>query len=251
MADTASVSSDSPTTMIARGHKAGAVVTLRNAGDDVLKLNHIPVVTTSLRTTDGRPLTRARVSKRLRPGDETSAGIRIDLDPTLPPGEYRGRLKRDAVIDEPFSVFIPERTKVSLHPRSVTRHAAAGERVSMELVVRNEGNVPVTLDKTKPMLLAEEQEVFKTFGSAVRRSAPEGHAKVLDALADNLKHVGVRPMLVKLTGEDLIVPPGHVQKLTLEFKLPHSLRHNRYYYGYVFLGGARLDATIQCTGRGR
>lgn len=248
MAETASVRSDSPTGMIARGRKAGATVILRNSGDDVIKLNHLPVVTTSLRGSDGRPLTRARVSKRLRPGEEVSAAVRIDLDPTMPPGEYRGRLKYDSVVDEPFSVFIPERTGVSLYPRSVTREGRAGEKVSLELVVENDGNVPVNLDKTKSMLLAEEQEVFKTFGSAVRRSAPEGHAKVLDALADNLKDVGVRPMLVKLISDDMTIQPGHTRKFTVEFKLPYSLHHNRYYYGYVFLAGIKLDATIHCIG---
>ena len=234
--------------MIANGHKAQGTIILKNDGTEVLKLRHIPVEKTSLRTINGQPLSQVQVSKRIKPGEEITAKIRIDIDPTMPPGEYEGLLKYDSVIDETFIVSIPEKTKVTLHPHTITREGTAGEKVDINILIENLGNVPVTIDKTKSMLLAEEQEVFKTFGSAVRKFSSDGHTKVLDALTDNLKNIAVRPMLVKFTQNDCTINPGEVRAYTVQMKLPYSLRKNRYYYGNVFVGGVKFDTTIHCTG---
>ena len=240
-------SNEKPLRMIAHGHKALGSVVLKNESDERLKIGNIAVENTTLRSKDGQLLSHVQVSRRIDPGEEVTARIRMDIDPTMPPGTYEGHLKYESVVDEPFFVHIPERSKLALLPKSVLCDGKSGEKASLDVMIENRGNVPVTIDKEKTMLLAEEQEIFKTFGSAVRHFSTEGNTKVLDELAKNLRDATVRPMLVKFENNDLTIQPGETRLYSVSMKFPASLKSKRYYYGYIFVGGATFNATIHCT----
>src|SRR5262249_30385618 len=81
-----------------------------------------------------------RLSARLEPHEHPQLRMEVGLDPTTPPGSYKGQLSlgsqgRDVVIN------VLESSDLRFLPQSLTVKAGAGAKVPRRILVANFGNI--------------------------------------------------------------------------------------------------------------
>lgn len=240
-------STPKPLEFFAFGNRVQSSIVLSNPGEEKLKLRGIDVTGAKLRNAAGQTLKQVPLLARLRPGQVQKCPLEFELDPTTPPGTYEGEFDCGNILHQPFVLHVLERLELALSPSRIVTRAVPGQQLVKEIVLSNEGNVPVHIDREMIMMLYEVDELNRTIGSSLREVAGEGFNNVMDNLVGKLREAMVRPMSIKFESTDLELQPGEIQKFNISLRFPTNLKPKRSYRGRINIYNCQLSVLLQCS----
>jgi hypothetical protein len=177
----------------------------------------------------------ARFSARLQPGESRAVDIEATLGPHAPPGEHRVEVEI-AGRRYPAVVQVSEVIDLEIEPSPIVlEHPAAG-RVTKTVILRNAGNVSLTIGEIGPVPLDEEQLSCRTGRAALadlgEDASLDGYvAAVLRATKAAVDESGL--LRVHNTRGSFDLAPGDVVPLPLQITVPAKLTGGARYTGNV------------------
>ena len=187
-----------------------------------------------------RPLARGEVS-----------GLRatLRLPATTPPGNYQG-VARIAGRELPIAVEVEPYARTRSHPSRLEVEAGPGSEVAVELMLVNEGNVPLELPSRSSFCLFEGDGIHHALWAALTSDPPAGKQRVdllLDDLADS--HGGL--VDVRPSAPPAPIAPGATQAVRLSLRFSDRLRAGHEYSGSWEPAGLRLPLRVSVPTRAR
>lgn len=179
----------------------------------------------------------AEVKARLLPRKgQTRIRARIGTD--APPGSHKAVLVSDAG-EFPVVVDVPEKKKLRLSPSSIEITGRPGDRVKASFLVKNTGNVALTVPAGGVTGLFASDGLAGAFAAAYG-SNTEAPLEVFGEFILGLRRSYLGLMHVKLTAKSKKpLPPGEARDITGEFTLPKPLNP-----GTPLGTGRRFHATL-------
>jgi hypothetical protein len=229
------------------GTRVQSTITLSNPGKEMVKLRNIDINWPKRRNVTGQPFKQVSLFARLRPGQVQKCPLEFDLDPTTPPGTYEGEFDCGEIFHQPFILHILERIELTIYPSHIITRGVPGQRLLKEIVISNEGNVPLNLDREMIMMLYEVDELNYAIGSSLREVAKDGFNNVMENLVVKLREAMVRPMSIKVESEDLELRAGEIRKFNLSLRLPTNLKPKRDYRGKLNIYNCQLSVSLHCS----
>ena len=213
-------------------------IPLQNPGEDLAVLRIATV-----RDHDGRlgipdPISQRLATKVLRPGQRDSVRLRLRLDPTTPPGEYRTEVEVGGGV-RPLILQIAEVVALDLSPPLLVVENRHGESVEKAVSVTNRGNVPLVIGEIGAVVLDDERFECRTLRRAaeVLGSATEDVTvdHFLTEIARASRHVLERSgaLRVRNLGGAVTVAPGETVSVGLRIDVPAGLDGHTRYVGTV------------------
>ena len=176
----------------------------------------------------------ARFSARLQPGESRAVEIEATLGPHAPPGEHRVEVEI-AGRRYPAVVQVSEVIDLEIEPSPIVlEHPAAG-RVTKTVILRNAGNVALTIGEIGPVALDEELLSCRTGRAALAdlgddEASLDGYvAAVLRATKAAVADSGL--LRVHNTRGSFELAPGEVVSLPLQITVPAKLTVGARYTG--------------------
>lgn len=224
----------------------GYVELINKSGEDV---EPKPIAITSLEphSRQGRLSAAARVSVRLGPYQRQRVPIEVALDPATPPGSYTGQLSCGSQTED-VVIHVLETWDLRIVPQSVTITASPGEKVALQILFTNLGNIDVTVPKSVPLDLEHNLEIGRHLNTALKAAGKEGFEKFLDRLVQELAEAAISPATVQFKPEGARLRAGETSEIDLEIRLPEDLKKNRVYRGTMKFKNARLTLEVECAG---
>ena len=230
-----------------RGRHAQGNVTLRNPGNEKVRIRCLDVKAPSLRDASGQALKQVQILARLKPGQEQQCTVDFEVDSTLPAGTYEGELVcSSAMLKQPFELHVLERLDITIYPDRLVIQGAPSEQMDKELIITNQGNVPVKFNRQLTIMLSEVGEVSRVVGSTLHQEAVAGAVRTLDTFVARLQEAIVRPMTLTFSEDNPEVSPGETKKFPVHIHLPSNLKGKRSYRGRINLFNRTLSALIHC-----
>lgn len=198
----------------------------------------------------------ARMLAILRPGQDARARVQVHLDPSTPPGQYQAQL---ALGDHgyPAVLHVTENVALDISPDSVAIENRPGSRSMKQIVVRNRGNVPLTIGSPGPVPLDEELIRCRT----LRATLAEGYDKAVTweewlttFLREGKKSLDKAGMLwVQNREGEVAIEPGTARTVDFDVRQPDTNDPASRYVGVAFLYTADLTFAVLPSGylRGR
>jgi Helix-hairpin-helix motif len=221
------------------GSLSGSFV-LRNDGDAMLQASLLRLESDTLRTPDGAPLGRLAIGVALPPGERKRVVVRLRVDPLRPPGSYEATL----VAGEkryPVTILVTEQLATVLSPPNLVLPTVAG-KYERRLIVRNDGNVSLTIDDIGVLFLEDADLPGQAFrGTLLKTDHPKLDdliGTVVDELKRNSAELG--PLLVRTTNKPIRVEPGGNALLILEAEVPQNLPRRRNFVATIPIRDATL-----------
>ncbi|HEX2704603.1 MAG TPA: hypothetical protein VHM65_02500 [Candidatus Lustribacter sp.] len=162
---------------------------------------------------DGHPGVAGQASALIPPGATEQVDLTIPMDPYTEPGEYAAQLDVGGVL-RPVVVVVEPELAMRVSPAKVL---AGPGRTSLELVVRNDGNVAIALA-----------------GTTRSWTVPSGKGD-----ADHGPEVTLR-----LGADDLVLEPGGMVRVTATLEVPEDLDREHRHESRVPLGLADLTVLV-------
>lgn len=236
-----------PLEFFASGNRVQSTIILSNPGKEKLRLRGLDITGAKLRNAAGQTLKQASLFARLRPGQVQKCPLEFELDPTTPPGTYEGKFDCGKILHQPFILHVLERVELTLTPSRIVTHGVPGQQLLKEIVISNEGNVPINIDREMIMMLYEVDELNRAIGSSLREVAKEGFNTLMDNLVVKLREAMVRPMSIKFESKDLELQSGEIRKFNISLHFPTNLKPNRSYRGRINIYNCQLSVLLQCS----
>jgi hypothetical protein len=177
-----------------------------------------------------------------------TGALRLRLPRDTPPGRYEGVVRFEDG-EQPIAVEVEPQVRLHVFPGRIEVSAGAGERVSSEVYVINEGNAPAELRKAYAFRLFHEDSFVRILD---RILDPEAQAQLregrlgplVDALNDQL---GGRVRATVDQGAGAIAP-GERRQLHVTFALPKRLLPGQIYSGIWHLHNAHCQLRVTVGG---
>ena len=181
----------------------------------------------------------------VRPGRSRSVSLKMALDPTTPPGEYDAELEAGGEI-KPVKVHVIEKVDIRLHPDKLIIREAPGGTAVKRVVIRNDGNVPVTVGDIGAVVLEDDRlqcRVLRRVVAAIdtnnRDAEFEDYFRTLvEQVQGVLQQAGA--LRVRSRSGSVTIAPGDTQPIDLEIHLPESLDKRTRYTASVALYNRNL-----------
>lgn len=247
------MSSEEPLILIGEPGRIRGKLNLTNTGTEDLVLQGAQLRTAA--ATKARAAATLEINKPLhpiivRPGRSRSISVKMALDPTTPPGEYDVELEAGGVV-KPVKVHVIEKIDIRLHPDKLIIREAPGATAQKRVVIRNDGNVPVTVGDIGAVVLEDDRLQCRTLRRAVaaidtrdREAEFEDYFRTLvEQLQGVLQQAGA--LRVRSRGGSVTIPPGGTQPIDLEIQLPESLDKRTRYTASVALYNRNLIFEIE------
>lgn len=222
---------DAPCLLSGTPKKLSGSLEVRNTSDEALPLSTLTLADSELRSSSG-PIRELYVGRTIAPGETIQVPIRMSLDRTTPPGEYRqtvilGNNQQEIIIQ------VAEFQDMDISPRQVVLAGRPRQQLSQTFLVRNQGNVPVILDQTEAIVLEEREMTCKALQTSLRNHGQAGFMAFLDGVVQELANARVDLLRTRIVDKPITILPGESQRVTLEFHLPGNLRSGRRYLGLL------------------
>jgi hypothetical protein len=213
---------------------------LRNDGDAILHALLLRLESDTLRTPDGAPLGRLAIGVALPPGERKRVTVTLRVDPFTPPGSYEATLVAGEK-SYPVTILLTEQLATVLSPSELVLPTAAG-KYERRLILRNDGNVPLTIDDIGVLLLEDADLIGQAFrGTLLKTDHPKWDdlvGTVVDELKRNSAELG--PLLVRTTNKPIHIEPGGNALLILEVEVPQNLPRRRNFVATIPIRDATL-----------
>jgi hypothetical protein len=207
---------------------------LHNEGDGDLLLDKATVISPALQKDAPRSeVARISVPRVLRARQRTLLSTSFDIDPSIPPGTYEAeiRLHRESGHESFLAwITVTQNYQLSLDPDQFVFAATPGSSVSAELVVWNEGNVPV---EVTPMGECELKDPDRVEPCPCCCAREERREKEEDEFGR-----------VRITNDNLVVEPGAWASVKFTVHLPESLPANAQLRARPRVGNERFNIDI-------
>jgi hypothetical protein len=246
------MSAEEPLVLIGEPGRIKGKLNLTNTGTEDMVLEGAQLRTAA--ATTKRSGAALEINKPLnpiivRPGRSRSVSLKMALDPTTPPGEYDAELEAGGEV-KPVKVHVIEKVDIRLFPdRLIVREAPGGTAVK-RVVIRNDGNVPVTVGDIGAVVLEDDRlqcRILRRFAAAIdtgnRDAEFEDYFRTLiEQIQGVLQQAGA--LRVRSRSGSVTVPPGGTEAIDLEIHLPESLDKRTRYTASVALYNRNLTFEI-------
>jgi len=191
---------------------------------------------------------RIAVPKILPAHQRKLLSVSLDLSPSTPPGTYDAEIHIEGAMEtKRFAVQITvvQNYALSVEPEQFVFTSAAGSTVSGELVVRNEGNVPIRVTPIGEYPLrnvawfesVSQEHDWRTIGRDRER-----HAETTEAHDSEQQEEEFESLLID--NKDVSVDPGNWAVVKFTAKLPDSLPANEHLRARPRIGTERFNVDI-------
>jgi hypothetical protein len=185
----------------------------------------------------------------VRPGRSRSVSVRMSIDPYTPPGEYEAELEVGGETT-PIKLHVIEKVDLSIFPDRLIIRDAPGASVSKRIIVRNNGNVPVSIGEIGAVVLEDERlecrlvrRIVAALDSENEEAELEDHLRTAIAQAQSVfQQAGA--LRVRNRSGTVTIEPGSTEPIDLEIQLPNSLDRRTRYTGSVALYNSDLVFVI-------
>ena len=190
----------------------------------------------------GIPLNKVQLTKSIK-NRNGELQLKIPLSKHTPPGTY----KTDVIAGGKMfktTIDVVENISVSITPNRLILNAKE-KSVQKELVITNNGNVPLTIDNPGGIMLEVEHIDCRVIRGVVgnmrkTKNATTDLDSILNLASRELevlyKEAGV--MRVTLNGGKYSLAPGEAKKFTFNFSIPATLKDKSYNGAMHFFGSS-------------
>jgi hypothetical protein len=204
----------------------------------------IPVAATGLHN----QAMRIAVPKVLRAHQRKLLSLSLDFGSSTPPGTYDAEIRIEGDMEtKRFAVQITvvQNYALSIGPEQFVFTSDAGSTVSGELVVRNQGNVPIRVTPIGEYPLrnldwfesVDQEHDRRTIGRDRER-----HAETTEAHDSEQQDEDFESLLID--NKEISVEPGNWAVVKFTAKLPDSLPANEYFRARPRIGTERFNVDI-------
>ena len=180
---------------------------------------------------------------------EKASRLHLSLSQSTPPGTYKGSAEFGGK-SYPVEVQVEPYHYLALSPRQLIVNAKAGEKMQVDLVLANSGNVACDIGKTHAFGLYDVHGAESAIGAAFRQTESTGFERadrLLEALSEG--HGGmVRVQVEEGSGA---IAPGEVRPLRLNLHFPSGLKSGHTYTGTLPIENLRYYAKVRVIGEGK
>jgi hypothetical protein len=239
---------DTPCTLSGTPKKVSGYLEVRNPSDETLPLSTLLLEESDLRGSSGIPIRELYIGRTIASREATNVPIRLSLDRTTAPGEYRqtvllGNTRQELIIQ------VAEFQQMDISPKQVVLEGSPRERITQTFLVSNQGNVPITLNQTEGVVLEEREMTCKALQTSLRNRGQEGFLAFLDGVVQELANARVDLLRTRIVDKPITILPGESSRnITLEFHLPGNLRNGRRYLGLLPIFNKSVNLKITATG---
>jgi hypothetical protein len=213
-----------------------ADIWLHNDGKEDLLLRRAKVISPELQRYTKQPeVARISVPRVLGAQQRKLLSVNIDIDPSIPPGSYDAEIRlegSDSSQGFPARLIVTQNYQLSLDPEEFVFATGAATSISSELLVRNEGNVPVEVTPMGECQLKDPERRE----SCLSRSA----AEELKEKKEEEDWFGV----LRITNTEVVVQPGTWAAVKFTLHLPDSLPANAHLRARPRVGNERFNIDL-------
>jgi hypothetical protein len=212
---------------------------LHNEGKEDLLLQHARLISPALQRHTERPdVARISVPRVLAARQRKLLSATFNIDPSIPPGSYEAEIRlegSDGGQSFPARVIVTQNYQLSLDPEEFVFTANGATSISSELLVRNEGNVPV---EVTPMGECELKDPERPEPCPCCSAAEESKQKEEDKFG-----------FLRITNAADVIQPGTWTAIKFTLHLPDSLPANAHLRARPRVGNERFNIDILTGGR--
>src|SRR5260221_12842729 len=155
------------------------VVELINNTEQSQELTAIPLKNVALGSYRGPVPDHVTTLARLGAHGRTRATMRLTLDPTTPPGRYEAELGGGAQTER-LLLQVLANWQLRIIPDAVTVAPSAGEKLGLQAVVTNQGNMELKLPATQSVDLDDTRGLIQLANVVAGEVGKEGFTRFLD-----------------------------------------------------------------------
>jgi hypothetical protein len=213
---------------------------LRNHGESSVRAPRFRIENTTLRGFGNTLRPTITVDVWLPPGAEQRVTLAVSVDPFTAPGTYEAELVHGEtrqpvkfiVTGSPLTVLSPSRLLLTQRHR----------RTEHQVLVRNDGNVPLTIEDLGALVLEDMELQCRVIRETVRHTQHPTWDELVGTAADELKKEfgDLKPLEVRTLNKPVHVPPGGQALLVLEVEIPKEIPRRRTYVATGRVGDASL-----------
>jgi hypothetical protein len=170
--------------------------------------------------------------------------MRLKLDPSTPPGDYKLILELDDGSKRDVTVSVQSRARVRLTPRGLRFSGPPGGAAAARLLIENRGNVDITIGDTLVTGLFDDDGIETALASTYRMETHDLSAIVGNIFARLREAHGGLLRLRTVEGRG-VVAPGERRVLVLETTLASDLRPGHGYHGVLKIGQHGIAVHLQ------
>jgi hypothetical protein len=196
----------------------------------------------------GQPLRHALPLLVLRPHQERNVSLKVAVDPATPPGEYSVELEL-AGRTRPVVLHVAEVFDLSIRPASLVVANAPGQAQRKQLIVTNEGNVPITVGEIGEVDLKDDMVWDRAVRIAIEPWAGKADVEIEEFVVAVLRVAReeayqVGSLVVRNLNGRVDVSPGETKVIDLEITLREELPLNSRYRGRAPLLTQDLEIVV-------
>jgi hypothetical protein len=210
------------------------------------RLHYAPLLSSTLPVSHALPRTLS-LSAILPPGTTGRVPVRFAVERTTPPGHYEVVFE---VGGEPITAdveVLPDEA-LEIMPAHLALFGPPGGVVEDEVILRNNGNVPIDLDVLGVLVLQEEEQIClslqRALGQVKSGGEGEAHRVFLDAVVRDLAERKTEFGRVRLADGALTLSPGQAEAVRLAVHLPRDMTSGRRYRALLKARSAKLFVQI-------
>jgi hypothetical protein len=245
--DILDLAKDAPVILIGEGKSLRGDLRLRNPGTDRIQLREASLRLQIAPAKKPAPFAQVPLPASLLPGQAHRVKVALELDPQMPPGEYKGELEA-AGYTRKVIMFVAEVVRLVISPPALVIDQPAGSKVVKQLMLTNDGNVPVTIGSIGQVPLGEELMLHRSVSTTVASTGEKGLRAIsklfVDLVSEEAKIVMGEAGYLTVTNKGLVLQPGEMGLLSLEIQLPEKLASNARYIARVPLYTSVLEFVV-------
>ena len=238
---------DAPVILVGESKSLRGELRLRNPGKERVQLGEASLRLQTGSAKKPAPFAQVKLPGEILPGQDQRVKITLELDPQMPPGDYKGEIEVAGHTRE-VVVFVAEVYRLVLSPQVLVIDQPAGSKVRKQVMLINEGNMPITIGPIGHVPLGEELMLKRSVSTTVGGTGEKGLRALSKLFADLVSEeakvvLGEAGTLV-VTNEELVLQPGESGLLNVEVQLPEELAVNTRYIGRVPLYTSVLELVV-------
>jgi len=223
-----------------------ADVWLENGESTDLVLREAALISPSIPVAGRHNHVRIAVPKVLPAHQRKLLSVSFDLDPSTPPGTYDAEIRIEgAVGTKRFAaqITVVQNYALSIEPEQFVFTCAPGDTVAGELVVRNEGNVPIRVTPIGEYPLRNPLWFECVGGEYDRPTIDRERRGEAPETRDSAPYDEDFESLL-IDNKDISVDPGNWALVKFTAKLPDSLPANEHLRARPRIGTERFNVDI-------
>ena len=176
----------------------------------------------------------------VRPGQSRPVPVALTLDPRTPPGTYEAQLDIDGE-QRSVVLHVTEDVALSISPQPLVIQNRPKEKVRKQVMLTNEGNVPITVRSIGTVVLDDEMAHCRAM-----RGALTDVGDTMEDMDDYIAALGKRyrkiyeTLVLKVQNDEVTVEPGQTRALELNVTVPDKLEKRSRYSGYAAIATSNL-----------